>query len=301
MVPGPGRWSRVLLLPEVDSYCRLFADDAKLYKDLQNLEDFDTIQNDLNKLCQWTIKWLMLFNVDKCKVMHIGKDNPRFEYEMTDRDGNTKVLKSVELEKDLGVHVQENLKFDKHISLTVNKANRLVGLIKRAFSYLDEETLLILYKTIIRPIIDYGNTVWFPMLKKDIRALENVQRRLTRLLPELAQFSYEDRLRMLNLTTLQYRRYRMDMIQVFKIIHNIDDVKMEDFFEFSDLNTRGHSKKLVKPRALKSFRQNSFCVRVIDKWNALPDDMVNTSTVLSFKTMYDRYMGDQKYQTGEIY
>ena len=286
---------------EVDSYCRLFADDAKLYKDLQNLEDFDTIQNDLNKLCQWTIKWLMLFNVDKCKVMHIGKDNPRFEYEMTDRDGNTKVLKSVELEKDLGVHVQENLKFDKHISLTVNKANRLVGLIKRAFSYLDEETLLILYKTIIRPIIDYGNTVWFPMLKKDIRALENVQRRLTRLLPELAQFSYEDRLRMLNLTTLQYRRYRMDMIQVFKIIHNIDDVKMEDFFEFSDLNTRGHSKKLVKPRALKSFRQNSFCVRVIDKWNALPDDMVNTSTVLSFKTMYDRYMGDQKYQTGEIY
>ena len=71
--------------------------------------------------------------------------------------------------------------------------------------------------------------------------------------------------------------------------------------EFSDLNTRGHSKKLVKPRALKSFRQNSFCVRVIDKWNALPDDMVNTSTVLSFKTMYDRYMGDQKYQTGEIY
>ena len=90
----------------------------------------------------------------------------------------------------------------------------------------------------------------------------------------------------------------MDMIQVFKIIHNIDDVKMEDF---KDLNTRGHSKKLVKPRALKSFRQNSFCVRVIDKWNALPDDMVNTSTVLSFKTMYDRYMGDQKYQTGEIY
>ena len=55
--------------------------------------------------------------------MHIGRDNPRFEYEMTDREGNTKVLKSVEIEKDLGVYVQENLKFDKHISLTVNRAN----------------------------------------------------------------------------------------------------------------------------------------------------------------------------------
>ena len=88
----------------------------------------------------------MLFNVAECKVMHIGRDNPRFEYEMTDKEGNTKVLKSVEIEKDLGVYVQENLKFDKHISLTVNRANRLVGLIKRAFSYLDEETLLILYR-----------------------------------------------------------------------------------------------------------------------------------------------------------
>ena len=154
---------------EVKSYCKLFADDAKLYKNLQNFEDFETIQNDLNKLCQWTIKWLMLFSVAKCKDMHIGRDNPRFEYEMTDREGNTKVLKSVEIEK-----------FDKHISLTVNRANRLVVLINRAFSYLDEETLLLLYKTLIRPILDYGNTIWFPTLKKDILAIENVQRRLTR-------------------------------------------------------------------------------------------------------------------------
>ena len=94
----------------------------------------------------------------------------------------------------------------------------------------------------------------------------------------------------------------MDMIQVFKILNNIDDVKMEGMFEYSDLNTRGHSKKLNKSRALKSFRMHSFCIRTIEKWNDLTEDMVNSSaTVLSFKTMYDRYMGDQKYQTGDIY
>ena len=109
---------------EVKSCCKIFADDAKIYKYLQNLKDFETIQNDLNKLCQWTIKWLMIFYVEKCKVMHLGKNNPRFEFEMTDKDGNTKVLKPVEMEKDLEVNVQENLKFDKHISLTVNRANR---------------------------------------------------------------------------------------------------------------------------------------------------------------------------------
>ena len=83
--------------------------------------------------------------------MHIGRENPRFEYEMTDKQGITKVLKSVEIEKDLGVYVQENLKFEKHVSLTINRANKLhvVGLIKRTISYLDQETLLTLYKSIV--------------------------------------------------------------------------------------------------------------------------------------------------------
>ena len=135
----------------------------------------------------------------------------------------------------------------KHISWTVNRANRLVGLIKRVFSYIDEETLLVLYKTLIRPILDYGNTIWFPTLKKDIRAIENVQRRLTKILPELCHISYEEKLRKLNLTKLNYRRHRMDMIQTFKIIIKIDDLKMEGRFEFSDSNARGHGLKLKSP------------------------------------------------------
>ena len=76
---------------EVDSFCKLFADDAKLYRDLQNLQDFEAVQDDLNNLCQWTIKWLMFFNIDKCKVMHIGKDNPNFEYEMSDNQESLRI------------------------------------------------------------------------------------------------------------------------------------------------------------------------------------------------------------------
>ena len=123
---------------------------------------------------------------------------------MTDKDGNVKNLLEVECGKDLGIYVQDNLKFDKHISLTVNRANRLVGLIKRAFSYLDIETLLILYKTLIRHILDYGNLIWYPTLKKNIRAIENVQRRITKVLLELSQL--KERLQRLSLTTLLYRR-----------------------------------------------------------------------------------------------
>ena len=158
-----------------------------------------------------------------------------------------------------------------------------------------------LYKTLIRPILDYGNTVWFPTLKKDIRAIENVQRRVTKILPELSSLIYEDRLRELRLSTLLYRRRRMDLIQVFKIIENIDDISMNGLFEFCDTQTRGHSKKLIKPRLLKSVRLNSFCVRTIDRWNELPEDIINSKTVLRFKTLLDRYLNDSKYRVSDIY
>ena len=76
-------------LPErVKSHCVLFADDAKLYKELQHLKDFEELQEDLYELCIWASKWLLFFNVQKCKVMHIGKGNPAFEYEMKDKNEN---------------------------------------------------------------------------------------------------------------------------------------------------------------------------------------------------------------------
>ena len=286
---------------QVHSYCKLFADDAKLYKDLRNLEDFETIQEDLNLLCRWTIDWLMTFNVAKCKVLHIGKDNPLFEYEMMDTNANSHKLKTVESEKDLGVYIQNNLKFDQHISHSVNRANKLVGLIKHAFSFLNEETLLVLYKTLIRPILDYGNTLWFPTLKKDIRAVENVQRRVTKILPHLSDLNYEERLKKLKLTTLNYRRNRMDMIQLFKILSSIDDISSHELFEYSTTQTRGHCKKLNKPRSLKTIRTNCFCLQTINSWNNLPEEVVMSNTVLRFKTLYDRHMSEKKFETMDIY
>ena len=83
----------------------------------------------------------------------------------------------------------------------------------------------------------------------------------------------------------------MDMIQTFKIVQDID----EGQFEFSDNHTRGHTKKLKKPRGpgpLKSSHMNSFCIRAVIGWNNLPEDTVNSKTVLRFKTLYDRHVGN---------
>ena len=126
---------------------------------------------------------------------------------------------------------------------------------------MDRDTFLIIYKSIIRPLIDYGDSVWNPSLKKHIQMIENNQRRGTKLVPELVNINYTDRLKMLNLPTLKYRRIRGDLIQVFKILNGHNDINWEDFFTLDNnrtRNTRGHSKKLVKHRTLNVIATEKF-------------------------------------------
>ena len=115
-------------------------------------------------------------------------------------------LPSVEEEKDLGVKFESSLKFNKQVLDVVNRTNRLTGMIKRTFTFMNKYMFLMIYtgKSLIRSIIDYGITVWYPSSKKNIQLIENVQRRATKLVPELKGLSYQDRLRSLNLTTFMH-------------------------------------------------------------------------------------------------
>ena len=106
----------------------------------------------------------------------------------------------------------------------------------------------------------------------------------------------------MNLSTLDYRRKRIDIIQVSKIIHKIDDIDMNVFFSF-DENTqlRGHNLKLKKPRANKSVRANLFALRNIPVLNSLPTETVNSKTVVEFKTKLDKIWQDIRYDMADIY
>ena len=133
-----------------------------------------------------------------------------------------RVEERVEEDRDLGVLFSHSLKFGDHIKMIVHKANslRLLGLIKRSFSYLELQMLRLLYTTIIRPHLDYACVVWNPYQFGDI--LEQVQRHVTRACPSLSHLSYHDRLMALNLPSLLYRRRRMDMIMMYKILNDLD-------------------------------------------------------------------------------
>jgi hypothetical protein len=155
------------------------------------------LKEDLFHICNWSQEWLMLFNSDKCKVMHMGVRNTRVEYYM-----NGIKLEDIEEERDLHIIVQNNLKCDKQCAKVVKQANRTLGMIKRSFRNLNQQIVLLLYKSLVRPHLEYCVHAWRPHLQKYIDLLEGVQRRATKLIPSLKVKSYQDRLQIFKIANI---------------------------------------------------------------------------------------------------
>ena len=278
-------------MPDViNSMCQLFADDAKIFSSVKSLDDNKTLQDDINKLTEWSARWQLPFNIAKCKSLHIGKSNNKYVYEM-----NGQRLEQVTEEKDLGVLIDNELKFHKQTATAIKKANGVLGLIKKSFALLDSVTLTLLYKTLVRPHLEYGNVVWGPYFMEDIKAVERVQRRVTKMLPRLKEMTYEDRLRELNLPSLTHRRRRGDMIFAYKIVTGKMNMNKDDFFKISHLTTRGHPLKIYKQHAKKLPRINTFSNRIVNDWNKLPSKIVQAKSTNSFKNELDKYWSEEMY------
>ena len=231
----------------------------------------------------WSLEWQLPLNVQKCKVIHYGKKNPSHDYQMGNEPLHTDFS-----EKDVGVTFDPTLNFRLHIRTMIAKANSRVGIIKRSFSRLNKKSFKILYKSLVRPILEYCSVIWNPLFKGDSDEIEKVQRRATKVVPELRNLPYEERLRELNLTTLIYRRKRTDILQVFRIKNGIDKLDFKDFFSRNTNPTRGHKWKINKPGPDTNIRQHFFSVRVIDDWNALPEYAVCMTDINHFKSAIEK-------------
>ena len=276
-------------VPEiVNSAVKVFADDTKLYA---ATTDSAALQEDLDTLTSWAEDWNLTFNVAKCKVIHFGHNNPETPYFMQGRE-----LSKVEEECDLGVIFERDMKFSKHISTKVNKANSILALVKNSFSFMDKHMFMRLYTALVRPHVEFANVVWHTYLKKDIDAIESLQRRATRLVPGIKDLPYSDRLAELKLPSLSYRRLRADALQTYKIIHQFDKCQYEKFFKLSESSTRGHPFKLEKPRCRTTFTLEQFSSRVVNTWNQLPQEVVLAKDVENFKVRFDQHMHNRQYE-----
>ena len=153
----------------------------------------------------------MKLNIEKCNCLNVGKKNINFEYELK----GLKLNKTKE-QKDLGIIISNNLKVNVQVTKASKKANKMLGYIKRNFEYKNKDIIIPLYKSLVRPHLEYAIQFWAPYHQKDIDALERIQRRATKLVPNLKNMSYENRLKSLKLYTLKTRRLRGELIEVFK-------------------------------------------------------------------------------------
>ena len=143
-----------------------YADDIRIYRCFKpditsQLENSHLFQSDINGLSSWSSLWDLKFNVAKCCILHFGRTNIKADYKINDLE-----LIKKHKEKDLGVLFSTKLKFDEHIQVIANKANKQLGLITKVFSSKDPQVIISLYKTFVRPHLEYNSIIWSPYTKK---------------------------------------------------------------------------------------------------------------------------------------
>ena len=144
----------------------------------------------------------------------------------------------------------------------------------------------------VRPHLEYCSTVWSPSSVAEVKKEESIQRRTTKMVNSVSENSYPARLRVLGMPTLEFRRLRYDMIQVFRFLRGIDKIDHSKLFELANDNrTRGHSLRLKK-ESKTNLRKNSFTQRVVAPGNSLSEEIVSAPSVDSFKHRLNKFWKD---------
>ena len=257
---------------------KLYADDLKLYTVLSKLSDSQSLQRALVDLERWACTWQLPISLAKCVSFSVGRISI----------ANPLALGGVFLPvsdsvSDLGVLVDNDLKFDSHIRLIAQKGHAKANLIRRTFMTKDYNYLIKAFTTYVRPALEYASPVWSPSYVGLIALIESVQRKFTKRLSGLWDFSYAERLNRLGLHTLEYRRLMLDLQLCYKITHGLACPGLLALFTVRTGPTRGHKYKLLVPSAWVNPRSHFFASRVVGVWNSLPSTVVDAPSLSSFK------------------
>ena len=268
----------------LDILYKLFADDLKIYALCDGHCHSPTLASALLRIEDWCTTWQLPLALDKCITIHFGK---RSNQAVTPSSLNYYLflspIASSRCVKDLGVLIDDQLKFDAQVASVVNKALTRSRLIFRCFSSRNKSLLLKAYITYVRPLLEYCNVVWSPRVGYLSDKVERVQRFFTKRIPGCWYLPYSSRLSLLGLQTLESRRSISDHVICYKIVHGIYDSPITRLFHRKpSLRTRGHDLRLQELAFNKDIAKYSFPHRTIRLWNSLPDDTVHAPSTASF-------------------
>ena len=266
-------------LPNFDVNMKLFADDVKLYLTLKDKVGSEKIQKLLDSISQWCNEWQLNLSPSKCVVLSLGRTPSKFMYNI-----NNLPIQHVQNFKDLGVTIDPLLNFESHINEICSKANQRAALILKCFKSREPTLLIKAFTTFVRPLLEYASSVWCPYKTFLIEKIESVQRRFSKKLEGLKNFTYKERLEKLNLESLETRRLKADLTFYYKIINNFSHLDATELFTFvNSPATRGHKFKLLKPRCSTNLELNKFNCRAVNAWNSLDESIVLSPSVACFK------------------
>ena len=272
--------------PQEQSRVMLLADDTKTFQAIsrdveQQAQDQKSLQNRVDSIAEWAATWKMEINPSKSKVMHIGKSNPALPYFI-----NGLEIAAVSTEKDIGFWIRDDLSTSTHVNKARSRALGEISRIRRNFSYIDKRAFCTLYNQRIRPHLDYGMTACPPGTVAEAKILESVQSKATAMVHGMRHRNAEERRKLLGLMTLEQRRNRGDMIEVYKILKGHTRIDPALFWEVREAR---NGFRLVKELAAggKKPRQDFFSYRVIQRWNLLPVNIKMAPSLDSFKSRLD--------------
>jgi hypothetical protein len=277
-----------------------FADDTRVSKQIASQHDVSLLQEDLNNIISWSRSNNMKLHEDKFDLLvHRSKRHdtlqelPFMAECMTYHVSNGNELHPVQNLRDLGVTVSADLSWSLHIANAVSKARSKAFWILSVFKTRERSVMITLYKSLVRSLLEYCCPLWNPPKITDIQLLESVQRTFTNRIAGLQGTDYWDRLKTLKLMSLQRRRERYIILQMWKLLHCIspNDIGVK----FQDKNR--HGLKAVVPKLNRTSLQHnqslydaSFSVHGPRLWNILPAHLTRVTDFTEFKNQLTNYL-----------